>query len=224
MSRPEKPPRVSLTLETNPISLALFLGLAWWTIETNIGCQFIGGLDELKLASDAGVGGNDTGGSGGNGSSGTNSSSSSSSSSSGVPIMGDIACDTTTCPIGDESACCSDHYHTNSQPWIECVTGPPGADGCKTAAGANGYESRIKCQLPTHCAQGTVCCGDIETVSVLTWYVSLSCTAACNWPDTIACDPMNPMNDCPVVNDNGTMRQTTCTASDLLPTGYFVCQ
>lgn len=186
----------------------------------SFGCQIVGGLEELKLAADAVDGG--VGGSGNTGSSG--SSSSSSSSSSGEPIMGDVLCGAGTCPIGPESACCSDHYQLSSDPFVECVMGIAATDGCNTAGGANGYETRIECQLPAHCPKGTVCCGNIETISIMDWYPTLSCQSTCAWPDTVVCDPMNPMNDCPIVNDQGTMVQTMCLASDLLPTGYAVCK
>lgn len=137
--------------------------------------------------------------------------------------MGDIACGGGTCPIGVDSACCFDHYMSNSPPYEVCVTGAPSVDDCNTAGGTNGYETRIECQLPSHCPQGTVCCGNHETI-VISWYTTLSCAATCTWPDTIVCDPMDANTVCPVVNDNGMMRQTTCTTTDLLPAPYAVCR
>ncbi len=216
MNRPEKPAfRQTKTTKSDQTN---YVGLAGLIASSVLGCQVIAGLEDLKLANEV-----DGGIDGSGGSVGETSSSSSVSSSSGEPIMGDIACGGTTCPIGLESACCSDHYQTNSSPFVECVTGPPSNDSCNTAGGANGYETRIECQLPSHCPQGTVCCGNIETISVFTWYVTLSCAATCAWPDTVVCDPMNPMN-CPVVDNNSTMVQTVCAASDLLPPEYGVCK
>jgi hypothetical protein len=221
MSRPEKAARAIEYSSTKSLKLAWWLSLGGILFSSILGCQVVGGLEELKLANDAAGG---AGGSGGNGTSSTGNSSSSVASSSGAPIMGDVACGGVTCPIGTESACCYDHYKTNSDPYLECVNGPAGNDGCNTAGGANGYETRIECQLPAHCAIGTVCCGNIETISIVTWYTTLSCTTTCTWPDTVVCDPMNPNNVCPVVNDNGTMVQTACAASDILPPGYGVCK
>jgi len=216
MSCPNKPQLRSATAK----SRTLGLGLAGMILYGSFGCQVIGGLEDLVVA------GNTSGGAGGTGGAGTggeSASSSSSSSSSGIIVMADVDCGGSLCTVGSQSACCSDHYQTNSDPFIECVTGPPGNDGCNTAGGANGYETRIKCQLPSHCPTSTVCCGNIETIAVVTWFVSLSCATTCTWPDTIACDPMSPMNDCPVVNNDGMMVQTTCQQHMLLPTGYFVC-
>lgn len=222
MNRPEKPARIIHDSSFVTPNAAFMRGLAGIASFGLIGCQFVGGLEDLRLANGVADGGAGSGGNGSSNSSG--SSSSSASSSSGVPIMGDVACEGEMCPIGPESACCLDHYKMNSAPFVECVTGPPGNDGCRTAGGANGYETRIKCQIAAHCPPGTVCCGNIETVSVLTWYTSLSCATSCSWPDTVICDPMSPKNECPVVNDNGMMVQTACAATDLLPSGYSVCK
>jgi hypothetical protein len=222
MNCPDTPARIIEHSLMRTLDSVFVLGLAGVAFFGLIGCQFVGGLDDLQLAN-----GNANGGAGGGGNGSSNSAgnaSSSVASSSGVPIMGDLACDATTCPLGPESACCSDHYHTNSPPFVECINGPPSDDGCNTAGGANGYETRIECQIPAHCPPGTICCGNIETVAVLTWYTTLSCAVSCTWPDTVACDPMNPNNDCPLVNDNGMMVQTTCATSDLLPPSYAVCK
>lgn len=214
MNRPDKP----FQHAPEAAGWMKFVGLAGMIAWSIFGCQALGGLEELKLANET------DGGLGGSGGGSETNASSSISSSSGIPIMGDVACDADLCPIGPESACCSDHYHTNSDPWVECVTGPPSNDSCNTAGGANGYETRIECQLPSHCPQGTVCCGNTETIAVATWYTTLSCAATCAWPDTVVCDPMDAMSECPVVNDNGMMTQTTCQTSDLLPAGYGVCK
>lgn len=203
----------------NYATKALCVGLAGLIVFGLFGCQFVGGLEELVVADNANGGAGGTGGSGVGG----NSTSSSSSSSSGIVNIADVECGGSLCTVGSQSSCCADHYMTNSDPFIECVKGPPGNDGCRTSGGANGYETRIKCQLPSHCPQGSVCCGNIEAISIMTWFVSLSCTTTCPWPDTIVCDPMSPTNDCPIVNNNGNMVQTTCQAHELLPTGYFVC-
>lgn len=198
---------------------ALCVGLAGMIFYGSFGCQILGGLEELVIA------GNGNGGAGGTSGTGMggDSVSSSSSSSSGIVVTADVDCGGSICTVGSQSACCSDHYKTNSSPYIECVNGPPGNDGCNTAGGANGYETRIKCQLPSHCPENTLCCGNIETIGVTTWFISLSCATTCIWPDTFACDPMNPMNVCPMVENDGMMVQTTCQQHALLPTGYFVC-
>jgi hypothetical protein len=219
MNRQEKPAQRCEWLATNMRQQAWLVGLAG-ILCASLGCQVIGGLEELKLDPNAGNGGSGSGGSGGSGST----SSSSASSSSGVPIMGDIACgEGTICPVGPESACCYDHYKLSNQPYLECVNGSASTDGCNTAGGANGYETRIECQLPTHCATGTVCCGNIETISIVTWYPTLSCTTTCAWPDTVVCDLNSSTNACPMVNNNGTMVQTTCMPSEYLPSVYGVC-
>lgn len=139
--------------------------------------------------------------------------------------MGDVACGGGTCPIGSgTSACCFDYYHSNSPPYEECVTGTPSTDTCNTAGGVNGYETRIECQLAAHCPPGTVCCGNLETIAGLPWYTAVSCATTCNWPDTLVCDPMDANTMCPIVNDNGAMRQTSCVATELLPAAYAVCK
>jgi hypothetical protein len=222
MNRPEKPARIIERSSIKTPHSAWLIGLAGILLPGPLACQVVGGLEELRLVEGG------TAGSGGSGGqeivSVASSTSSASSSSSGTPIMGDVACGMGTCPIGAESACCSDHYQTNSSPFVECVKGPPGNDGCNTAGGANGYETRIKCQIPAHCPTGMVCCGNLDTIAVATWYTTLSCATTCTWPDTIVCDPMNPNNDCPIVNEAGNARQTICTVSDLLPPGYSVCK
>lgn len=207
----------------NNATKALCMGLAGSFLLSIFGCQFLGSLDELAVANEANGGGGGRGGAG-NGGNGGSGSSSSSSSSSGIVNIADVECGGSLCTVGSQSSCCSDHYMTNSSPFIECVNGPPGNDGCRTSGGANGFETRIKCQWPSHCPQDSVCCGNIETVSIMTWFVSLACTTTCTWPDTIACDPMGQPTDCPIINDNGNMIQTTCQAEGLLPTGYFVCK
>jgi len=222
MNRPEKPPRIIEYSTIRTPTAAFVRGLAGIAFFSLIGCQVVGGLEDLRLVSRAADGG---AGSGGNGSTSSSASSSSSvASSSGAPIMGDIACDGEICPVGTESACCSDQFKINSKPFMECVNGPPSDDGCNTAGGANGYETRIECQIPAHCPPGTVCCGNFDTILSVNWYSTLSCTTSCTWPDTVVCDPNSSINDCPVVNIDGKMVQTACTATDLLPLGYAVCK
>jgi hypothetical protein len=193
-------------------------GLAGLILFGSCGCQIIGGLEDLQLAGPTGGAGG-TSGSGSNNASGGNASSS----SSGIIVTADVECGGTICTVGSESSCCYDHYLTNSKPFIECVNGPAGNDGCKTSGGANGYETRIKCQWPDQCPSGSVCCGNVETISIVTWFVSVGCNTACAWPDTILCDPMSPSTECPMVNDQGMMVQTTCQPAEMLPTGYFNC-
>lgn len=224
MNRPKKPERIIEFFSIKTPQPTSMLGLAGAFVLGLLGCQVVGGLEDLRLA-DGGAGGAGNGGETSGSNAGSSSSSSASSTSNGAPIMGDIACGSEICPIGVESACCSDHYKMNSNPFVECINGPPSNDGCNTAGGASGYETRIECQLPAHCPPGTVCCGNIETIlMVATWYPTLSCTTSCIWPDTVVCDSMSPNNDCPIVNDNGKMVQTACATSELLPPNYTVCK
>lgn len=216
MNRQDKPAQSHEQLAMKPRLHVWFVGLAGMMV-ASIGCQVVGGLQELKLAPDAGEGGSGVGGASGS------SSSSSTSSSSGMPIMGDIACGENICPVGIESACCYDHYKTNAEPYLQCVNGPADNDGCNTAGGANGYETRIECQLPTHCAAGAVCCGNIETIGPATWYTTLSCATTCTWPDSVVCDLNSSTHECPMVNHNGNMVQTMCMPSEYLPPEYGVC-
>lgn len=217
------PPHPNRSMLERTTACVFFAGLAGLASTSTLGCQLVGGLDELRLGAGATGGGAGSGGNGGGGGGDVaSSSSSSSSSSSGVPIMGDISCIGEICPVGIESACCYDDGKSNAV----CVNAPPATDGCDTAGGASGYETRIECQLPAHCPPGTVCCGNLETIETTTWYPILGCASTCVWPDTVVCDPMGAMPDevCPIVNDQGMMRQTKCQVSDFLPTGYAVCR
>jgi hypothetical protein len=115
-----------------------------------------------------------------------------------------------TCPHEMDSACC--WYSLLEQG--QCIQGPPDPATCNTADEFGGHRTRIECQLPSHCPQGTVCCGDrVPIGSGLVYYANVTCMAQCPSTDRILCDPMNP--SCP----NG----DPCVASMLLPAGYFVC-
>ena len=208
-------------MRTPIVVLFGFVAVGW------LGCQVVGGLDELQLVPEA-AGSGGSGGMGGAGGSGgsettTTSSVSSSSSSSGEPIIGDLACGASICPLGLDSACCHDKYLKNGQPQSECVIGNPGIDNCNTAGGTTGLETRIECQFPYHCPTGTTCCGMQAELGGQKWYTLVSCQPTCELPNIVICDPADPVNSCPIIMENGMQIQTTCAASTLLPDGYSVC-
>ena len=95
-------------------------------------------------------------------------------------------------------------------------------DDCHTAETSDaGLETRIECQLPAHCPQGQVCCGQRAQLSGQTVYVHVTCESQCEWTDVTLCDPQAPV--CPEIETQGGKVQTTCVDSGLLPDGYFVC-
>ena len=108
-----------------------------------------------------------------------------------------------------------------AQPQAECVNAPAATDGCKTFAAQDGYETRIECSQPSHCGGGERCCANRQYTSNGSFYDTVTCAAACNWPDVILCD--GPSFPCPVVQTQNGPAQTTCKPSQLLPPGYLVC-
>lgn len=202
--------------------------ILWLVALGLVGCQAVGGIDDLTLAthgsggSGSGIGGGSSSAS--SGSSGSAGGGGGAGGSGGAPIVGDIICGASICPIGAGSACCHDEYATNPGPADECVLGPPETDNCNTAAGTTGFEARIECQLPSHCPTGTICCGAHSTSGGKNWYPTVSCQKECSYPFYPACDPNAPMDTCPLVTDvNGTMFQLTCKQSLILPDGSFMC-
>lgn len=72
----------------------------------------------------------------------------------------------------------------------------------------------ITCDSPEDCAPGDVCCAHRYANNAAYPYMSVACQSACNAPEAIVCDPTGP-NICasPMI----------CKASQILPSGYFVC-
>jgi hypothetical protein len=115
-----------------------------------------------------------------------------------------------TCPLGMDSACCWSAFQDQGQ----CIQGPPDPATCNTAPVNGGYRTRIECQLPSDCAQGTVCCGDrVPLGNGSAYYANVGCVAQCPPEDRILCDPMSP--SCP--------SGFNCIQSQILPPGYFIC-
>ena len=163
-----------------------------------------------------------TGASASSASSSSSSSAAASSSSGGVVQV--LGCGgTTTCPLGDENACCWSKFATPSSG--ECVKGSPDTDGCKTFNG--GYQSRLECQNSAQCGGGGVCCGHrilfYQQGQQKFFYESLSCVDTCPASDVTICDPTNASDVCPMVATQGGMVPGVCKTSTSLPTGYFVC-
>lgn len=101
------------------------------------------------------------------------------------------------------------------------MNAPADTDGCKTFAATDGYETRIECAAPSHCGQGTVCCGNRQFTNNGSFYDNVNCATTCDWPNVIICD--GPSFPCPVVQTQTGPVQTTCKQSQLLPPGYLVC-
>ena len=142
--------------------------------------------------------------------------------SGGAPAA-TLDCGTQQCPLGGDSACCHDQLDDGG-PSQECVSGPTNMDNCFTAEnGGGGTETRIECQLPSHCDSNEVCCGWRGSNGQEVFYINVTCRTDCgvNWPDVILCDPVTP--DCPVVQTGGGNVQMVCVGSSLLPDGYSVC-
>jgi hypothetical protein len=144
------------------------------------------------------------------------------------PVM--VGCGDVECPVDGQSACCWDEYNYNDPPQGECVSGPVDNDNCATDFGDNnngvpGFETRIECQLPEHCPQGTVCCADLTQTQNGNWYNYIRCAATCDYPQQrVLCDPQAPDNVCPTVQTGNGPVQTTCQGSTILPPGYNICR
>ena len=175
----------------------------------------------------AGNGGSGTGGAG-NGSSSSSSAQSSSSGPMPPPVM--VTCGDVLCPVEGQSACCWDEYEFNAAPRGECVTGPDDNDNCATDfgnpdQGVPGFETRIECQIPAHCPEGTVCCGELTQTNNGNWYNLTRCAATCEYgPHRVLCDPQAPDSDCPMVDIGNGPEQPNCLPSTILPDGYFICR
>lgn len=172
-----------------------------------------GGQGGAEPQSSASAGGNGAGGDGAGGDT------TSSSSSGPAPIM--IDCNGISCPADATNACC---WH-NQGDTSECVQGPADADNCNTAAQQGGFATRIECQLPEHCPEGTVCCGNRVPTQQGTYYESLTCQETCPSPDIVICGNEGEEGPvCPyVVPTNAPPYQSLCKTSMLLPPGFLVC-
>jgi hypothetical protein len=149
------------------------------------------------------------------------SASSASSSTGGVVEM--LACGDTTCPLGEQNACCWSKF---GMPMASgaCVKGPIDSDGCKTYVAQDGLQSRLECQTSAQCAQGTTCCGHRTYFNQQNFFYDLvSCVDSCPSTDVKVCDPANAADVCPKVTIQGNDVQTVCKQSGSLPPGYFVC-
>lgn len=142
--------------------------------------------------------------------------------SGGAPPQADkLACGNQACPLGGNNACCWDEYELHAPPQAECVSGGVQMDNCFTHVGNDGMETRIECQLPSHCNSG-LCCARREFFGAANAvYTDLECANACDWPDVTVCDPASP--SCPLIDVEGQTVQSTCKPSELLPPGYYVC-
>jgi hypothetical protein len=109
------------------------------------------------------------------------------------------------------------------------VTGTNETDDCSTSQTGEGWETRIECQLPSHCSAGLVCCGDWRQGwyegQQYSYYEDLTCQPNCEYPSLIICDPSAPVTEgCPLLpNGTGGTVQSVCEPSQLLPPGYHVC-
>jgi hypothetical protein len=128
-----------------------------------------------------------------------------------------------TCPQAPDSACCWDQSFGGGSSNGTCVTGPPDTSTCNTDPVNGGFDTRIECQLPSHCDPGMICCGNIESPAGFQYYPDVSCHSQCDWPgNRVICDPQNPV--CPVVTTgSGNTVQTVCQQSQILPAGYHIC-
>ena len=145
----------------------------------------------------------------------------SASSSTGGPVE-TLPCGDTTCPLGDQSACCWSKFGMPMASGV-CVQGPVDSDGCKTYVARDGLQTRIECQTSAECTQGT-CCGHRMYFNGQNFFYDLvSCVDTCPASDVKICDPANPSDLCPKVNIQGNPVQTVCKQSGSLPPGYFVC-
>lgn len=150
----------------------------------------------------AGTGGSGTGGAGGTG---------------GGPITGiTLACHNAgDCLVPPSSACCW-YNGPQNQDTGTCIQGPPDQATCNTSPNfPEGYRTRIECQLPSHCPQGTVCCGNFVQGQ---YYADVTCQADCN--SVTLCDGTYPDPAANPACQPGEM----CQQSGSLPQGYFICR
>jgi hypothetical protein len=135
----------------------------------------------------------------------TTSSSSTSSSTSSSGTTTSVYCAGAPCPAGD--ICCFDP--TSSNPPDHC--GAPGQCG-------SGY-SQVSCSSPAACPSGYCCAQFIlagNPPQQFREYTQVACQATCgfNSNETTLCDPTSG-TPCPFGGN--------CVQSQLLGTGYFVC-
>lgn len=146
----------------------------------------------------------------------------------GEPPGDFLDCGNTTCPLQQGSACCWDEHGQHGEPQAECVTGSFTEDDCLTAVEGDmfGFETRIECQVPDHCATGICCANRRQSQTVGSLYISVACSDECDIFEggIQLCDNPGDTAGCPLLpTQNGGDVQSVCGQSQLLPTGYFVC-
>jgi hypothetical protein len=226
------------------IPISIPLGAAGALALTLFGCGGIGGGDALFDSGSAGAGGapmstsvttgstadttsttGDTSATSATSSATTSVSSSAttaSASSSSGGVVETLDCGGTTCPLGNQNACCWSKFGMPMASGV-CVQGPPDSDGCKTFVAQDGLQTRLECQTSAQCNQGT-CCGHRTLFNGQNFFYDLvSCADTCAASDVTLCDPTNPADVCPKVNTQGGPVQGVCKQSSSLPPGYFVC-
>jgi hypothetical protein len=147
------------------------------------------------------------------------------SSSSGAPVQ-TLSCGNTTCNLTAGEGCCWDNHGLLAGEKGACVSGPVENDTCNTLQVGYGPETRIDCQTSDQCASGKTCCARrnkyFANNQQYTVYDQVTCEDTCGQFGTvILCIPN--VTACPVVQSNQGPVQTVCKASQLLPTGYYVC-
>jgi hypothetical protein len=138
---------------------------------------------------------------------------------SGGPNAMALECGNSTCPVGGENSCCWDNYEQHGQPQAQCAVGGIDDDDCMTPHNNAGYETRIECQLPSHCPAGQLCCALREDANTAL-YDETSCQQDCAYPHIVLCD-QNTV--CPDLPTQGGSVQGVCKQSQLLPSNYTVC-
>jgi hypothetical protein len=135
-----------------------------------------------------------------------------------VDCSGKVSCSV----VANAKACCFDNPTIHKDAGGHCTSGKSATDDCNTNANDKGYETRIECATPDDCPN-EFCCGTYggpNPDAGEAWYTIVSCKKKCEIPDRIICDPKG--QKCPV--DDGGTEAGACAQSQLLPTGYDICQ
>jgi hypothetical protein len=117
-----------------------------------------------------------------------------------------------SCMLNNNTVCCYDSgTHTSM-----CTQD----SNCQQTG--NQLPTAISCAGPMDCHNGDICCAVRYFNADNQPYEFAQCQNGCDLPDRVVCDITNP--DCPIyTNTQGMPVQSTCKASTLLPTGYYVC-
>jgi hypothetical protein len=116
------------------------------------------------------------------------------------------------CEIEGDGSCCWNRANNG----FDCV----GSAG-ECPVGFTNELVAIQCQTDEQCGPDLTCCAHREYVSGQAPYDRTSCEASCSYPNLHTCDIQAP--DCPEYNNGGTIIQSVCKQSTLLPAGYYVC-